>query len=151
MTKLERDFASISRYMPVFYGALTAAMAALPLFDRALELLPPVLEQRTVASLAGTITAIALIGRSYLKSQEAGRDSPLPIGTKLLIIAVLLTVAYVGVAEYIEQYQLTVSFTLEVAFIVWYVSLYGLFSLGMWQMAWRAYKMRDAETELMLP
>jgi hypothetical protein len=131
MTKLEKDLHSIAGSIYRFYGTLTATIVALPLLDRALGLLPPVLGQRTTASVAGTIVAIALIGYDYLRSKEAGTDARLPIGAGYVLVGVLLTIAYVGVAELIQQQRLPVSAALDAVFIVWYVILYSVFALGM--------------------
>ena len=79
---------------------------------------------------------------------DAGMDARLPIGAGYVVVGVLLTIAYVGVAELIQQRRLPVSPALDAVFIVWYVILYSVFALEMWQMTWRAYQMRDREIDL---
>jgi hypothetical protein len=146
MTKLENDLYSLGRSFHYFYGALTAIIVALPLVDRTLVLLPPVLGQRTAASVAGTIAAIALIGHDYLHPKDPSIHG-IPTGAVYLIAGVLLTIGYVAVAELVQQ-RLPLSPVLDTAFIVWYVILYSVFALGMWKMAWRAYRTRDKEISL---
>ena len=147
MTKVEKDLYSIGRSVYRFYGTLTAIIVALPLLDRVVALLPPTFEQRTVASLAGTIIAIALIGYDYLNPRDPSIHG-LPTGALQIIVGVILTIVYVGAAELIQQSRVQISTPLSTVFMVWYVALYGLFALGMWKMGWRAYRTKDQDIDL---
>jgi hypothetical protein len=146
MTPIERDLEEIGKFSAGFFGLLGIVVAALPLVDLLVRALPRVIRHQDIASTLASIAAYAFIGGHYLSKRRAFRiEESFPTGAKLVIMSVLLTVGYVGVADVLIRNSIRTSPFAEVGLILWYVAIYSALTLGLWQMAWRAYKTRDKE------
>ncbi len=154
-TEVEKDLRRISLFIPRFFAGLSAVVAALPILDRVLDVLPPVIRHRDIATVLATILAFAIIGGDFLGRRRSpgeklqrmldewyGRKTAgLSTGTWMLLFAVLLTVGYVAFADSIGT---TATNSIEEAgAIVWYLAIYGCLTKGLWQMSLRAYATRE--------
>ena len=148
MTEIEKDLRQISLFIPRFFGVLSAVVAALPLLDQALDILPPTIRYRSVATFLTTVTAFAVIGGDFLrlrKSEEIsqGAKTRLATGSFMLICGVLLSIAYVGFADYLHAAGRETNWYEEIMAIFWYIAIYASFARGLFQMAIHAYLTRD--------
>ena len=147
ITPIDRDLEAIGWYIPVFFGLLGIIVAALPLVDWDLSALPTVLRNQDIASILASIAAYALIARHYLTTRRRAfqTQAAFAMGAALVAASVLLTAGYIGVADFLIQSHIRTSPLAEVGLIFWYVAIYCAMTMGLWQMARRAYKTRDKE------
>ena len=152
MTEIEKDLKRISLFIPRFFGALSAVVAALPLLDQALDILPPTIRYRSVATFLTTITAFAIIGGDFLKLRKSDMQTPgaktsLATGSFMLISGVLLSIAYVGFADFLHSAGRDTNWYEEIIAIFWYIAISASFARGLFQMAIHAYLTRDISIE----
>jgi len=146
MTPIERDLETIGWFIPGFFGLLGIIVAAFPFLDRDLGALPTALRHQDIASILASIAAYALIVTHYFTQRRAFRTgAAFSIGATSIAASVLLTVGYIGVADFLIRNNIRTSPLAEVGLIVWYVTIYCALTMGLWQMAWRAYRTRDKE------
>jgi hypothetical protein len=146
MTPIERDLEVIGWFIPGFFGLFGIIVAALPLVDRDIGALPTVLRHQDIASILASIAAYAFVIRYYLTKRRSFRTQvAFPTGATLVAESVLLTVGYVGVADFLIRNHIRTSPLAEVGLIFWYMAIYSTLAVGLWQMAWRAYRTRDKE------
>jgi len=148
MTEIEKDLKQISLFIPRFFGVLSAVVAALPLLDQVLDILPPTIRYRSVATFLTTVTAFAIIGGDFLRLRMSdvisqGAKTRLATGSLMLICGVLLSIAYVGFADYLHAAGRETNWYEEIIAIFWYIAIYASFARGLFQMAIHAYLTRD--------
>jgi hypothetical protein len=145
MTRIERDLEDIGRVVPGLFGLLGVATATLPIVDRLFGALPTVLRHQNVASVLASTTSFALIGGHYLSKRRVVRalHARFPTGLALVMTGVSLSVGYVGVTDVLIQNSIGTFPLAEAGLILWHVAIYSALTLGLWQMAWRAYKTKD--------
>jgi hypothetical protein len=123
-------------------------VAALPLLDQALDILPPTIRYRSVATFLTTVTAFAIIGGDFLRLRRSdvisqGAKARLATGSFMLLCGVLLSIAYVGFADYLRAAERETNWYEEIIAIFWYLAIYASFARGLFQMAIHAYLTRD--------
>jgi cytochrome bd-type quinol oxidase subunit 2 len=154
MTEIEKDLRQISLFIPRFFGVLSAVVAALPLLDQALDILPPTIRYRSVATFLTTVTAFAIIGGDFLRLRKSGAISQgakarLATGSFMLFCGALLSIAYVGFADYLHAAGRETNWYEEIIAIFWYIAIYASFARGLFQMALHAYLTRDIPIQRM--
>jgi hypothetical protein len=65
----------------------------------------------------------------------------------MLICGVLLSIAYVGFADYLHAAGRETNWYEEIIAIFWYIAIYASFARGLFQMAIHAYLTRDIPLE----
>jgi hypothetical protein len=166
ITKTEKDLRDISLFVPRFFTALSVLVAAMPILDRLVEIFPAILRYRDIATVLATIIAFAIIGGDFLSRKGSaldragtmldkwyGKRGRPPTGAFMLIMGVLLSVGYIGYADYLQNVSPTgnkavTNWWQEVLGIFWYLAIYGSLVRGLWQMAIRAYATRQFELDL---
>lgn len=146
MTPIERDLEEIGRFIPGFFGLLGTIVAALPFVDKLFGAFPAVLHHQDVASILASIASFAIIGGHYVSKQGALIvETAYPTGLLLVAASVILTVGYIGIADFLNRTSIRTSVLGDGVLVLWYVAIYSTLTMGLWQMAWRAFKTKDKE------
>ena len=154
MQNQDDDLSGVAVFAPRFFAALASAIAAMPLLDRLLSILPPAIQNRDLATVLSLITGYAVIGREFLlrrptideRLNMAGaylKGARLPTGSMMLFTGVVLLIGYAVYGRFVLQQERPRGPLEEVCLLSGYIALFTCLARGLWQMAFREYARRN--------
>ncbi len=155
MTQIEKDMKAISLFAPRFFGLLSVLIAALPILDRLVDLLPPILRYRDLASALATIAAYAVIATDIVNRQRNPLSATIhkaimnrlgkrpSTGGTLILFGVLAALGFIRFADPILLSGSSTTPNEEAIGIALYIVTYVLLALGFWWLSLIAYDRRN--------